>query len=538
MSLPTTEISPPGSGSVSQQLAFTWNGAGDNDWHSFSSSSESYLLFLSASSTYQINAYRLTAQAASGYTFRRFEITYDNDEEGSPVAGGNVYISGYLDTVKAEKEREGHPGTIFTRLIGDYSETSGSYSYSYHVTGIKAVFDQGTPPATTYTISAYSSPQNSGTVQVGNAESGATSSQAVEAGGSVNIVATPASSWEFAGWYKNNVLVSSNATYTVSNVTAAQTFEARFTPVYTITAVALFLGKVSINGGTPSTLVSGTFHSGDVVTLDAYPNDSTVYFDRWILGSDYEHAPAIPGAGIHYQITVGNTSQTYGAVFKLYANINIYVLARGRGGSLGAKVYFNGVETQDNEDHITPINQLPVILSATATGESDKDRFIKWVLSDGSDIFAAPAISTSLSFNFSPSDPQDNETYFVCAVYEEFYPMEVSATPQGAGTATISTPPDSGDKYYLDGTSITIVATPAPGFRFVKWRVVLGSFEYDFSNSATHTFTVGSGTYESSGKYIAYFQYDGTNLLVNSASLTSPVQLVYDPATNLLVADY
>lgn len=533
--LPTIEISPPGAGTVAQQQAFTWNGAGDNNWHSFSSSSESYLLFLTASWTYQINAYRLTAQAASGYTFQRFEITYDTDESGAPAQGGNTYISGYLDTVAAEKQSS---SITFRRLIGDYSETSGSYSYSYHITGIKAVFDQGTPPATTYTISAYSSPQNSGTVQVGNAESGATSSQAVAAGGSINIVATPASSWEFAGWYKNNVLVSSNATYTVSNVTAAQTFEARFTPVYTITAVALFLGKVSINGGTPSTRVSGTFHTGDVVTLDAYPNDSTVYFDRWILGSDYEHAPAIPGAGIHYQITVGNTSQTYGAVFKLYAYINIYVLARGRDGHLGAKVYFNGVETQENEAHTIPTNQLPVALSATATGESERDRFIKWILYDGSDIFSAPAISTSLSFSFSPSNPQDNEDYFVCAIYEDFYPMEVSANPQGAGTATISTPPDSGDKYYLAGTSITIVATPAPRFRFVKWRVVLGSFEYDFSNSATYTFIVGSDTYERVGKYIAYFEYDGTNLLVNSASLTSPVLLVYDPATNLLVADY
>lgn len=36
----------------------------------------------------------------------------------------------------------------------------------------------------------------------------------------------------------------------------------------------------------------------------------------------------------------------------------------------------------------------------------------------------------------------------------------------------------------------------------------------------------------------AVFIRDPTRLLVNSANLGSPVQLVYDPTTNLLVADY
>ena len=36
----------------------------------------------------------------------------------------------------------------------------------------------------------------------------------------------------------------------------------------------------------------------------------------------------------------------------------------------------------------------------------------------------------------------------------------------------------------------------------------------------------------------AVFVRAPTHLLVNSANLSAPVQLVYDPATNLLVADY
>lgn len=493
-----------------------------------------------AGSQYEYTNFQLVATAASGWAVDRIVYHYswsasDGTSGTSSRTTRNIDVNPFYQP----------DAQVFTTYEwpGDFNKISGGdwpvHTTSQEITSIDVYFKTGpTPPPGVKVVSAYASPSDGGTVQVGSAESGTTSSQGVETGGSINVVATVASGYEFSGWWQNNVQISGSATYTVSNVTDDQTFEARFTPVYTITAIAYWQGRVSINGSTPATRAEGTFHAGDVVTLDAYPYDSTVYFDRWILGTDWQHAPGIPGAGAHYQITVGNTSQVYGAVFNLYAYVNIYVLAKGRHGGLGAKVYFNGVETQENEDHVTPINQLPVVLSATATGESERDRFIKWILYDGSDIYSAPAISTSLSFSFSPSNPQNNEDYFVCAVYEYFYPMEVSANPQNGGTASISTPPDSGDKYYLDGTSITIVATPAQRFRFVKWRVRVGSFEYDFSSSATYTFTVGSGVYQSAGKYIAYFEYDGTDLLVNSFSLITPTQLVYDESSGLLVADY
>ncbi len=71
------------------------------------------------------------------------------------------------------------------------------------------------------------------------------------------------------------------------------------------------------------------------------------------------------------------------------------------------------------------------------------------------------------------------------------------------------------------------------GWTFVKWRYYSRYYErwYESTDATLRLVNYGYDIY-------ALFQRTPTHLLVNSSNRTTPVQLVYDPATNKLVADY
>ena len=55
---------------------------------------------------------------------------------------------------------------------------------------------------------------------------------------------------------------------------------------------------------------------------------------------------------------------------------------------------------------------------------------------------------------------------------------------------------------FVEGTSATLVATPAEGYKFLKWTVASGKSEKDFKNNENATVTVSAGN----NKYFAYFE--------------------------------
>lgn len=74
------------------------------------------------------------------------------------------------------------------------------------------------------------------------------------------------------------------------------------------------------------------------------------------------------------------------------------------------------------------------------------------------------------------------------------------------------------------------------GWHFVKWRYrTISRTIGDWQETSE---TVLNFQYMINLEAIALFQRTPTHLLVNSSDRTTPVQLVYDPATNKLVADY
>lgn len=105
--------------------------------------------------------------------------------------------------------------------------------------------------------------------------------------------------------------------------------------------------------------------------------------------------------------------------------------------------------------------------------------------------------------------------YFVAQTYR------ITAYAQTGGTVT-----GGGDYSY--NTTCTVVATPDPGWMFTGWY----ENNVKVSSSASYAFTVSGAR-----TLYAHFHHH-TDLLVNSANLSTPARLVYDPVTNLLVADY
>lgn len=451
-------------------------------------------------------------------------ISYRSSNYGEPNPWRFPAVESFNDWENPFEYHETDPGsTTAVRTVDDT------------ITGIEVVFDESTPPTTLYTIVTTASPAGGGTTTGGGTYS---------SGAIVNLTATANTDYRFLRWELNGATVSTNASYAIT-VSGNATYTAVFEAAITIAAVALFRGTVSIDNGTPSAAARGVFHPGDVITLHAYPeNTDLIYFDRWILGTDWQHAPGIPGAGAHYQLTVGSASQTYGAVFDYYAKYVIHATTIGPGRN-GATISIDGGAPTTSFIAAKKISRVSSDLTATTIGEVDQNRFVKWV--KGTEVEPtypyddAQTISTVPNFTFTASNPQANDNIYLYAVYDVFKSVTLSVSPNGTGTAAASRPPDSGDSWYLEESSLTITATPAAGYKFVKWTYRFYGTDYEFSRSATFTWRLdGNTTMGRLASYdiTAHFEWDGTNLLVNSSNLDSPVKLVYDPATNKLVADY
>ena len=131
----------------------------------------------------------------------------------------------------------------------------------------------------------------------------------------------------------------------------------------------------------------------------------------------------------------------------------------------------------------------------------------------------------------------DSISFFEChasnitAIFEQdapkTYTVRAYASPSNGGTVQVGSAKDDWFSVLTNitaGSTIQVKATPAAGFVFSRWSD---------GGDATHNITVNSDM-----NLDAYFTLQLTHLLVNSSTVESPAHLVYDPATNLLVADY
>ncbi|MBR4497397.1 MAG: C10 family peptidase [Bacteroidales bacterium] len=332
-----------------------------------------------------------------------------------------------------------------------------------------------------------------------------------EEGNMVTIVATPSDGYRFAGWTSNGTLVSTNATYSFTaseNLTLVANMEQI---TYNVAATAS--EGCSVSG-------AGTYTVGETVTLKAVPNEG-YEFIRWT-----SNASEIATTEEFSFVLTCDTSFVaifkrigYNMVAALPNNDNYGTVSGGGSYRSGTEItltatpvneyyYFvnwtSGTDTLSDDNTITftatgdstiVANFKPVTFTvkittiggrSTLNGSSPKSSYSE-DLFYGSEatISAIPPsnsefggwalngtlVSSELDYTFTVT--QDAE--YVATFIKDVCTITVEATEGGSAT---------GGGTYQKGETITLVATPDKGYKFVGWTanngIVSTSAEYSF----------------------------------------------------------
>ena len=252
-------------------------------------------------------------------------------------------------------------------------------------------------------------------------------------GETVTLVATPKSGCDFANWTIDDIVVSTEASY---SFTASEhtSLVAHFTPrTFTVTLdVYGYESHGSVSG-------AGEYKYGETATISAV-SDEHYEFRYWVY-----HTYAIAETATYsFVVTKDTTLEAY-----FVGSTYTYEITAGNGGTIsngnGSKTYLS-------------------LINVTATPDEGY-RFVNWTSGE-------TVLSTSASLRFKLEQDTSITANFAQIQY---YMIAVSAengTVSGGGT-------------YEEGNMVTIVATPSDGYRFAGWT----SNGTLVSTNATYSFT-------------------------------------------------
>ena len=208
---------------------------------------------------------------------------------------GITAVSRASETVNYGANAAGSTATVQTGYTFDgwyNGSTKASSSVTFAPTNVTAtVTYEARATINTFTVTA--SPYFRNTDGTGNYASG-TDGGTVTGGGSVNyggsstVTAAAKTGYQFDGWYTagatGGTLLSSNAAYTITNVTANQTVYARFSRIYyTVTyTVGNYVSSVS---RTSERVAKGANALGSTMTINATTAQFSYAVDGWYNGS-------------------------------------------------------------------------------------------------------------------------------------------------------------------------------------------------------------------------------------------------------------
>jgi uncharacterized repeat protein (TIGR02543 family) len=207
---------------------------------------------------------------------------------------------------------------------------------------------------------------------------------------------------------------------------------------------ALDAAALPVVGGTVSLdplPVAGGYPEGTVVTLTATPAAGYT-FTGWSLDA--------AGAAASVAITM-NAHKTVRANFAAVAGAR-RTLSLSAGPEEGGTV--SAAPGPDGDGLYA--DGAAVVLTATP---ADGFQFLSWsgsVVGNISPVAVVMSGNQAVRANFVPIPGARRS-------------LTLSVLPAGAGTITALPAPDVADGLYEDGTSVTLTATPAPGFYFVSW---------------------------------------------------------------------
>ena len=253
------------------------------------------------------------------YTTSTYTVTY---VKGTGIAT----ISKTSETVSWGANATGCTATVTTGYTFDGWYNGGtrvSTSLTYAPTNVKSNLTL-TAKATINKYTVTASPYFRNTDGTGNYTSGTTGGTvsgggSVNYGGSTTVTATPAAGYKFDGWYSAGAtggsLLSSSASYAISNVTASKTVYARFTKkYYTITyAKSDYVASLS---KTSERVAHGANATGCTMTVMSTTAQYSYAVDGWYSGatkktSNATYAPTAVTADATYTAKGTRTLRSY-----------------------------------------------------------------------------------------------------------------------------------------------------------------------------------------------------------------------------------
>lgn len=253
------------------------------------------------------------------YTTNTYTVTY--------VKGtGITTISKTSETVSWGANATGCTATVTTGYTFDGWYNGGtrvSTSLTYAPTNVKSNLTL-TAKATINKYTVTASPYFRNTDGTGNYTSGTTGGTvsgggSVNYGGSTTVTATPAAGYKFDGWYSAGAtggsLLSSSASYAISNVTASKTVYARFTKKYYTISYAKSDYVASLSK-TSERVAHGANATGCTMTVMSTTAQYSYAVDGWYSGatkktSNATYAPTAVTADATYTAKGTRTLRSY-----------------------------------------------------------------------------------------------------------------------------------------------------------------------------------------------------------------------------------
>ena len=439
-----------------------------------------------ASTTITVNGnYSITANFEQAeVTYYRLTVGVTGSGSTSPTVGQHTYAAGTVVPIVATPasgyDFVGWSGHMDTIANVNAASTTITMNDDY---SIIANFEE--LEITYYTLTM--------AVSGSGSTSPAAGQHTYAAGTVVHIIATPAGGRYFVNW--------TGSVGTVANVNAAST-TLTMNGNYSVTAnfaVAVpytLTMAVTGSGSTSPAVGQHTYTAGTPVPITATPAGS-YYFSSWTapagsftnagsatttftmpaqnvtVTAHFEEGPPVPPGQYTLTMAVAGSGSTSPAV--------------------GQHTYTAG----------TPVS----IVATPAGGYS----FVSWTAPAGS---FTNANSASTTFTMPTQDVT------VTAHFEVIPPFQYTLSMAVAGSG--STSPAVGQHTYTAGTPVSIVATPAGGYRFVNWTATAGSFANASSASTTFTMPGQVVTVTAHFEVIPPVQYSLTISSTTGGSVTTP----------------
>jgi hypothetical protein len=224
-------------------------------------------------------------------------------------------------------------------------------------------------------------------------------------------------------------------------------------------------GRVTPDGQTAGTVL------GSRVTVTATPASGYV-FVKWVA-SDNDMATAVSSSAA-YTFTINANTALY-AVFAAAGGYSLSVgNVTGQDARGTAAITTGGMSGNQGYSRVT-------VRATPASGYV----FVKWVTSDND---MATAVSASAAYTFDIK--ADTALYAVFAVSRSLSAGVVTGQ-SGWGSAAITTGRTSGN---VSGSSVTVKATPASDYVFVKWVAGDDETAAAVSTREAYTFTINADT--------------------------------------------